>query len=321
MKRRRKQKMAGNYVTLNEAIAEFFREKKAENITDSTYKTYTLHIKHFLQQDDLFEGNLPTKLVTVDFYQDWIEDMQNDENKKDTTVTSYCRSIRVLLYWMMDKGYIDDYPLVLPKCENSVKVCYTQDELTTLLKKPDDNCSEVEYQTWVYINLICATGLRLSSALNLKVKDLVAKDRELYVQHTKNKQGQLLYLNDEMIKILNKYFQQFDLFSEDYMFCTAGKTRLARRTIQDNVATYNRKRGVEKTSIHLMRHTFAKNYYQKTKDIYSLRMILGHSSVGITENYLKDLGLTLESAIAYNPQQIFVEQNQPPRRRRGRMKK
>lgn len=271
MKRRRRQTMAGNYVTLNEAIAEFFREKKAENISPSTYKTYTLHIKHFLQQDDLFEGNIPTKFVTVDFYQDWIED--------------------------------------------------TQDELTTLLKKPDDNCSEVEYQTWVYINLICATGLRLSSALNLKVKDLVAKDRELYVQHTKNKQGQLLYLNDEMIKILNKYFQQFDLFSEDYMFCTASKTRLARRTIQDNVATYNRKRGVEKTSIHLMRHTFAKNYYQKTKDIYSLRMILGHSSVGITENYLKDLGLTLESAIAYNPQQIFVEQNQPPRRRRGRMKK
>ena len=85
--------------------------------------------------------------------------------------------------------------------------------------------------------------------------------------------------------------------------------------MQDNVATYNRKLGVEKTSIHLMRHTFAKNYYIKTKDIYSLSKILGHSTIGTTEKYLSDLGLNLANAVAYNPQAIFGKKEQPKKRR------
>ena len=191
--------------------------------------------------------------------------------------------------------------------------------MTTLLGKPNE-CSEVEYQTWVFENLIFSTGLRLSSALNIKVSEFDKKQKTIYVQKTKNHKALNLFLNNDMCNILQKYIATFELNDDDYIFCTAERTRLAKRTMQDNVATYNRKLGVDKTSIHLMRHTYAKQFYQKTKDIYTLSQVMGHSSIAITENYLKDLGLALENVVAYNPQQLFANTATKKNTRRGKVK-
>lgn len=67
-----------------------------------------------------------------------------------------------------------------------------------------------------------------------------------------------------------------------------------------------------------MRHTFAKNYYAQTKDIYSLQQILGHSTITTTENYIRDLGLTPSNSVAYNPQRQFMASSQPTNKRRAR---
>ena len=61
-------------------------------------------------------------------------------------------------------------------------------------------------------------------------------------------------------------------------------------------------------------------FYQKTKDIYTLSQVMGHSSIAITENYLKDLGLALENVVAYNPQQLFANTATKKNTRRGKVK-
>lgn len=133
-----------------------------------------------------------------------------------------------------------------------------------LLARPI-RCSEVQFQTWVFINLICATGIRLSSALSLKVSDIQMKERAIYLQTTKNNKAQVFFISNEMISILCKYIALFDLSDDDYLFCNAEKNRLTKRAMQDNVARYNRSHGVKKTSIHLFRHTFAKTTTPKPR--------------------------------------------------------
>lgn len=309
--------MGNEKLTIRQAWEYFFQEKRAENFSSDTLATYQLHIKKFLTASEAWDmtGELFSDLV-IDLYQWWIEDMKEDENKKDVTVTSYCRSVRAFIYWLATNEYIEPVTLKLPKYQKTIKVCYTDDELKTLLQKPK-KCSEVEYQTWVFINVVCATGMRLSSALCIRVGDVKKRENAIYVQQTKNNKAQVYYVGDEVITIINKYIVLFDLSPEDWLFCTAEKTRLAKRSMQDNVATYNKSKGVSKTSIHLLRHTFAKNYYNQTKDIYSLSQIMGHASISTTENYLRDLGLTLANATAYNPQVLFASDK--PKKRRGKM--
>ena len=305
--------MVNENIKTKDALEEFYQDKRTENTAESTLKTYDMHIRNFIDSNDMWD--FTTSLINKDHYQWWVEDLQEDDRKSDTTVATYCRSVRAFIYWLQENEYTDVFPVKIPKYQKKVKRCYTDEELKTLLEKPNRNCSEVQYQTWVYINLLISTGLRLSSSLDILVKDIDFKNNVVYVDTTKNNQGLALNLNDDVIKILKKYIQLFRLSADDYLFCKGDNTRMANHTMQCNVARYNRSHGVEKTSIHLFRHTFAKNFYIQTKDVYTLCQVLGHSNISVTEGYLKDLGVSLFADTVYNPQQQFTKKDNAPKRR------
>ena len=55
---------------------------------------------------------------------------------------------------------------------------------------------------------------------------------------------------------------------------------------------YSRNRGVYKDgSVHLLRHTFSTLFIKNGGSIYALSKILGHSSIAITENYIRTLNI------------------------------
>lgn len=59
------------------------------------------------------------------------------------------------------------------------------------------------------------------------------------------------------------------------------------------LARYNRSRGVEKTSAHLYRHTFAKKWIMNGGDIFRLQKILGHSDLSVVKEYVQIFGTDL----------------------------
>lgn len=317
MQRRRKPKVKGmKDIKIVEAIKHFNEENRAKNLSNYTLDTYRIHLNDFIRRMDLEECS--TAFLGIDIYNWYIEDLQEEGKKQDTTIASYCRTIRVFMYWLMDNDYMDNVNISIPKYQKTIKKTYTEEELTILLEKPSKECSEVEYLSWVFINLCISTGLRLSSLLSLRVNQYNKKEKTIDVNYTKNNRAKVVFINDEMANILNKYISLFELKENDYFFATAEGTQLKRRSIQDYVAKYNRKRGIEKTSIHLFRHTFAKNYYKMTKDIYSLCNLLGHSTISTTENYLRDLGLDSENSTVYNPQIEYIKKGK--QKRRGKIK-
>lgn len=96
--RRRRQTMAIENETIRRVYDYFLQEKRAENLSSDTLATYQLHIKSFLTISDCWD--MSTGLfsdMVKDLYQWWIEDLQEDENKKDVTVASYCRSVRAFI--------------------------------------------------------------------------------------------------------------------------------------------------------------------------------------------------------------------------------
>jgi integrase len=54
---------------------------------------------------------------------------------------------------------------------------------------------------------------------------------------------------------------------------------------------YGQGRLRERYSVHDLRHAFAVRLYQATGDVYRVEKALGHSSVAVTEGYLRSLGL------------------------------
>ena len=45
--------------------------------------------------------------TVIDLWEWWIADLKKSGKKKDVTIASYCRSVRVFIYWLADNEYIE----------------------------------------------------------------------------------------------------------------------------------------------------------------------------------------------------------------------
>ena len=97
-------------------------------------------------------------------------------------------------------------------------------------------------------------------------------------------------MSKELKSVLQEYLQYRQGEPEDYLFCNAYGQQLTRYAMVSCIQVYNHNRGVEKTSIHLFRHTFAKNWIINGGDIFHLQKILGHSTLGMVKNYVAIYG-------------------------------
>ena len=70
------------------------------------------------------------------------------------------------------------------------------------------------------------------------------------------------------------------------LFPNESGLQLTENGLRCSIAKYNRKRGVQKTSIHLFRHTFAKKYLVDCGgNAFTLQRLLGHSTLDMTKHY------------------------------------
>ena len=89
-----------------------------------------------------------------------------------------------------------------------------------------------------------------------------------------------------MIAILREYQRYRSGDSTDYLFCTDTGSQLTENGLRQSIARYNARRGVQKTSIHLFRHTFARKYLIDCGgDAFTLQKLLGHSTLAMTKHY------------------------------------
>ena len=288
-----------------ELLEKFLKEKQVQNLSEQTLKIYRTHCMYFLEDLSIDDTTPAWKACTQENYNQYILDLQQSD-MKDVSIASYARSLRAWFYWLMNNNCITEFTVIIPKYQKTIPATYTDEELATILKKPQSGCTEVEYETWVFINVAIATGLRLSSILALKVCDICFSENTINVNRTKTRISLSLVVNDELLDILKTYIRIFELEDNDFLFCTGEKTPLARRSMESYVTRYLTKRQISKShAVHAFRHTFAKNYYMQCHDMYRLKELMGHSTISTTEIYLRSLGLSTSKKIEYNPQALF----------------
>jgi len=95
-------------------------------------------------------------------------------------------------------------------------------------------------------------------------------------------------------KVYIEYLKHRGGEDDDYLFCTSHGSQMAGDSMIRAIHNYNKSRGVEKTSIHLFRHTFAKNWVLNGGDIFRLQKILGHSSLDMVKEYVSIFGVDIK---------------------------
>lgn len=279
-------------LSIQEAFDLFIRKCKIKNLTGLSISSYEKKMVHFYE---FINKSEPITAVTKDTVDDYILWLRENTEANDITINSYLRSVRAFLYFCMEDKYIPTFKIQLIKAEKKIKETYTDDELVRLLEKPDvDNCSFSCYKTWVFENYLLGTGNRISTALDMHIGDINFQSGVIILRKTKNRKQQIIPLSATLAEILQGYLQIRGGEADDYVFCNEYGEQASCRTYQQLVRRYNRKRGVEKTSCHTFRHTFAKNWILNSGDMFRLQKILGHSDLTVTKEYVNMFGQDLQ---------------------------
>ncbi len=298
--------------SIQEIIERFIKHCRSKQLSESTIESYRIRCHRFknylLDECETISSNRIND-ITPQVMEDYRIHLL-DKDITNSSVNSYLRTIRRFLYYAMEMGYIEkEFKVSLIKAEKKIKETYTNAELERLLEKPDLNeAGFAEYRNWVIVNWFLATGNRARTVRNLLIKDLNLEEGYVLLREVKNKNEQLIPLPKSLVEILLEYLNFRDGDPGDYLFCTIYGGKLAEDSLGSAIARYNKRRGVDKTSIHLFRHTFAKLWIKNGGDIFRLQKMLGHKSIDMVKEYVNMFGRDLKDNLEeYNPLNNFAD--------------
>ena len=191
----------------------------------------------------------------------------------------------------------------IPKLDNRRVRFLSHAEAETLLNA----LQERERRTHDMALLSLHTGLRFGEISALKWSHVDTERGMIRVMDPKGGQGRAVYLT-EQVKAMFEALERRG--PDDYVFVKEGKEKLndAPKAFAEVVAGLELNKGItdrrQKVTFHSLRHTFASWHAMAGTDIYTLKELLGHSVIQMTERYshlapgtLQNATRTLERAI------------------------
>ena len=179
--------------------------------------------------------------------------------------------------------------------KKKLPVILDPEEVKNLLKQPSKRYpTGLRNKTIMSLMLHC--GLRLSEIVNLKPGNLNLTKGKLRVESGKGKKDRDLAIPDYLNDLLEAWRNIRP--KSNYFFSTLKGKKLSDRYTQQMVKRYAQKAGINKrVSPHTLRHTYATQYYRQTKDIETLRRILGHSDISTTTIYITLANIDVENGM------------------------
>ena len=290
--------------TIRDAFEEYVEEKKSLNKSPATIKSISYSIDKWIKYLEATDRSMLVSSID----QSYLYSFQNHclgEEMRPASLNHYIRDIRAFIYWCVDHGYIaKGFKIKQVAQQETIKETYTDEEKLKLIARPSKYASFVEWRSWAIINWILATGHRAGTVVEIRMGDINYRKEEITVRATKTNKAYITPLSKALSVVIKEYVRMWraDAGDEAYLFCNVGEEQLTVNALKHSITSYNRKRGVEKISVHALRHTFAKDWIRNTGDAFRLQKLLGHTSLDMTRNYVnmftEDLKKDFEE---YNP--------------------
>lgn len=268
--------------TIEETFNDFIVSKRAKGLTEKTLESYQFHFRSVAKYLNVERDIQTLKKEDLEMM---ITQMRG-AGLAANSILSYTRTLKSFFSWCNAAGIcMLDIPLY--KGEETIKEVYSDRELAALLKKPDIRKSTfAEYRDWVIVNFLLNSGSRAATVRAIQIRDIDLNNCLVYYRHTKNRKAQVIPLCSQMVSVLREYLRFRRGTDDDFLFCTETGGRLTENGLRQSIARYNQRRGVQKTSIHLFRHTFARKYLVDCGgNAFMLQKLLGHSTLAMTKHY------------------------------------
>lgn len=254
--------------------------------TQISYERDLKKASEYLQDLGIYE---PEKVSAQDL-KHYIEYLQS-EKKSAATVSRNMAALRSFFQYLKETNVISTDPSVdlkPPKVEKKAPNILSLEEIDRLLDQPDSH-SFKGIRDRAMLELLYATGIRVSELIHLKVSDLdivrgyiVCREgtKERFIPFGESTRSALrLYLDHARSVLLGGK-------NSDYLFtnCTGGT--MSRQGFWKVLKGYASAAGISADiTPHSLRHSFAAHLLQNGADLKSVQTMLGHSDISTTAMY------------------------------------
>ena len=249
-----------------------------------TLDYYERSLKMFLN----FCGNdMDIEDIDVVLFKSYQLYISENLNINRVSVRTYARAVKVFLRWLYFEDYIDIdvNKLLLMKATKDVIIPLTDLEVKGLINYYD-NSTYLNCRNKTMLMLMLDCGLRLSEVVNLKISDLDLKNNYLIINGKGSKQ-RLVPFGISTKKQLVIYMQyRVNLNNNNSIFLNQNLTAITTNTIKMLFARLKKQEKFKRIYPHLLRHTNATNYIYAGGNLEVLRVLMGHSTINITQIYI-----------------------------------
>lgn len=166
------------------------------------------------------------------------------------------------------------------------KVEQKQPDILSLeeFQKMVDTIMNLKHKTIVCLMYSC--GLRVSEAINLKIKDIDSSLMQITIKNGKGKIDRIVMLDKSILKLLRDYAVEYRI--KLYLFEGAKGDKYSETSIQNIVKKAVREAGIKKRiSTHSLRHSCFTQLIKNGVDLRTIQKIAGHKNINTTANYIK----------------------------------
>lgn len=216
--------------------------------------------------------------------------LKDDRGNGDSTLSRYTSAVRTFYRYLLREKLMTRDPtahLDSRKVWQTLPHFLTPQDVERLLEQPDLSKPEgVRDRTM--LEVLYATGLRVSELLNLRLRDLDLETGVLDCLGKGSKQRRVP-LGRAAIEHLRGYYPARSALardlSTDLLFIENGARPITRQRFWRLIKEYGAAAGIDYITPHILRHSFATALLSNGADLRSVQLLLGHSDIGTTQIY------------------------------------
>lgn len=260
--------------------------KRSSKNTVVSYRRDLLQLQEYLEQQGISEPSKVTK-TSLNSYILYLE----RRGKASTTISRILASVKSFFHYELNEGKIRRDPAELlktPKIEKKIPTILTVDEVSRFLQQPDGE-SPKEIRDKAMLELLYATGIRVSELINLQSSD-VNLPIGFITCHDGTKERMIPFGKTASVALQNYlgYARAKLLKGNDspWLFTNCSGKPMSRQGFWKIVKYYGEKAGIqEDITPHTLRHSFAAHLISGGADLQAVQSMLGHADLATTQAY------------------------------------
>ena len=215
------------------------------------------------------------------------------ENFAPSTVSRNIATLKAFFNYLFKQGILEHDPaerLKAPKVEKKIPGILTVEEVTLLLSQPSGN-SNKEIRDKAMLELLYATGIRVSELISLTLDDLNMTSGYIRVQE--GSRERVIPFGSVAKQALKNYLSNaragmIASDDENVLFTNCSGQPMSRQGFWKVLKQYAKRAGIEEDiTPHTLRHSFAAHLVENGADLHSVQEMLGHSDVSTTQIYAR----------------------------------